>query len=129
MKKIIVTIMTVVIFVIACGFTSDAKTTSLAERNVVRFIYDLEDDYEEESEEFKKLVGFDTDYTDLGYGVYDINMSFTIESDVFEYHIIYDGIEDDYDIVYGVYRDRRYDEDDLEELIILLYPEVEEYCM
>lgn len=123
MKKIIVTIMAMVTFVIACGFTSEAKTTDLAERNVVRFIYDLEDDYDDASEEFKETIQMDVTYDELGYGIYDVCVTFSIEDDDFEYHCIYDGIEDDYDIEYGVYRGKRYDIYDMEELMELLYPE------
>lgn len=126
MKKAMLAVVAVVIFVIACGFTSDAKTTSVAERNVVRFIYDLEDDYDDIPEEFKETFQMDFTYNEIGYGIFDVCVTFSIEDDDFEYHCIYDGYEEDYGCEYGVYKNKRYDTSDMEDLMILLHPELED---
>lgn len=104
----------------------EARTTgfSKAERNVLKVIFEIEESLEDEDEEIKDACSVETDYTDLGYGIYDITLIFHVKKDTYEAHIIYDGEEDEEVVTYGIMDGQRIDIDEWGEIVEAHYPEL-----
>ena len=89
---------------------------SRAERNVLRTIFEMQDDFEDD-EEIKGQLSVTFSYTEIISGVYDIKLMFNIKGDLHEAHMIYDGEEEETILVYGVLDGKRIDLDDWNEYI------------
>jgi len=126
MKRGIIIFVAMVLVMMTGTITSQAKVTKLQERNVQRFVFDIEDDYEYE-EELKEIIDLDVTYSEMGYGIYDVKLQMTVDKDVYEYHVIYDGVEDDDIADYGIYKGERVDSDRLEEIMIAEHPILADY--
>ena len=95
---------------------------SKAERNVLKIVFEMQDDYEDlEEEEKKTFTSFDYEYTDLGFGIYDIKLIFGLKNDLYEAHIIYDGLEDEDIAMYGVLDGERIDIDEWNDILETKY--------
>ena len=105
----------------------ESRTTGFtkAERNVLKVIFEFDESYEDQSEEIKENCKVISDYTDLGYGVYDIKLLFNIKKDTYEAHMIYDGEEDEELVSYGIIDGERIDIDEWNEIIESRYPEID----
>ncbi len=123
MKKTLITLVAMVM-VMGSVMTAHAKTTAYGERNVNRFIYEIEDDYDEEDEEFKEIIQIDMEYIDLGHDLYDVTIMYIIYDNPYEYHVLYDGFEDEAVIEYGIWNGVRVDSFTFEEYLEELYPEL-----
>ena len=89
---------------------------SRAERNVLRTIFEIQDDFEDD-EEIKGQLSVTFSYTEIISGVYDIKLMFNIKGDLHEVHMIYDGEEEETILVYGVLDGKRIDLDSWNEYI------------
>lgn len=107
---------------------SNTIAYSKAERNVLKGIIEVQDEYDECSEKEKKIItGIDCSYTELTeYGIYDIVFVFHIKNELHEIHVIYDGEEDEELTTYVIGENgERVDIYDWEDAIEEKYPEIE----
>lgn len=127
MKKMI-TILAAVVLVFSMSLVSFADTkTTMAERNVLRYIYEIEDEYEEEKEEYEDIFELDTNYEDLGYGIFKVEIIYTFTSDdVVKFIGIYDGVEDDTIRDWIELNGSEIDELEMESIMEEKYPELME---
>lgn len=132
-KKIVMVVLTVLAIGtgVAVGFNKpvnahaeEAKKIeySKAERNLLKVVFEIQDDYDDLDEEEKEiLTSFDYEYTELGFGIYDIKLIFGVKNDTYEAHMIYDGIEEEDILIYGVLDGERIDIDEWNEIIETKY--------
>jgi len=133
-KKIVMVVLTVL--AIGTGLTvglsnqveahaEEAKKTEYvrAERNVLRMTFEWQDDYDDMEEEEKEIfTSFEYEYTELGFGIYDIKLIFGVKNvDTYEAHMIYDGIEEEELVTYGVLDGDRIDIDEWNDIIETKY--------
>lgn len=89
---------------------------------LMEFNEELNDWYEEEE---IKNASHSISYKEIEKGIYDCKFIFTMEQDSYEFHVIYDSIEEEELSVYGVRYGIRIDHEDLEDLAIHEHPEFE----
>lgn len=125
MKKLM--IMLVAMVVSFNAFTMKAEAGCRTNQNNRKFeqMYNelcegFAEDYELKDEEQKKNLDYEISYKELGYGLYDIFVVFTLyDEDVVEAHIIYDIVIDEECTSFAIIDGERYEFEYVNEL----YPE------
>lgn len=128
MKKIMSIVVTIIMMmVMAMPVMAGAQTTEEDVR-VKSLMVDFESDFYESVEEEPrryKAVDFSIKDIKLGNGIHDIIITQKIYNKyVYEFHYIYDAVEDEELTLYGVYEGKRYDVYTIDEMIETRFPEL-----
>ena len=132
MKRII-TMMLTVVMVMNFGVNVKAETVSkvLMENRVRREVsgyeYDMAKALDEDREALARALEYEVTSKELANGIYDICLECVFYKKYhYEYHFIFDAVEDYTEIKYGIdtYGNRR-DADELSKIIINKFPELD----
>lgn len=98
---------------------------SEAERNVLRWIFDVQDEFDELDDEIKEYFYLYARYEETSDGIYDVELNFMVKTDTYICHVIYDGYEDEEITEYGIMNDERIDFEDWVNIMTTKYPELD----
>lgn len=125
MKSLRIMVATIIM---ALGFVMPVAAATVEETRVKCKKAELEYEIFEDLMEEEKLCGaidFTVEYEEIGKGIYDICLTYIVYTKhVYEFHWVYDAVEDDDLTEYGIYNGRRYTSDDITDMFEIQFPEL-----